>query len=184
LVGHQKEHPACKNRVMRSWCGYLSAVRCKLFAYGPADATAIPKCHHLLPHLDPDWLSQLFLENRPLNGCSSSSSSSTCWVVCSDAAAGRKGEISVARVSETDYATLTTWFRVGISAFFAAIFLLQCMHLTWKTDMWTFVRHFAQFQLTRVSGGPSVIAEFFISWSVPKIWCVEKCATFWVYPYF
>jgi len=26
-----------------------------LFAYGPADATAIPKCHHLLPRLNPDW---------------------------------------------------------------------------------------------------------------------------------
>ena len=26
-----------------------------MFAYGPADATAIPKPHHLLPHLDPDW---------------------------------------------------------------------------------------------------------------------------------
>jgi len=26
-----------------------------LFVYGPADATAIPKPHHLLPHLNPDW---------------------------------------------------------------------------------------------------------------------------------
>jgi len=26
-----------------------------LFAYGPADATAIQKRHHLLPHLNPDW---------------------------------------------------------------------------------------------------------------------------------
>jgi len=26
-----------------------------LFACGPADATAIPKPHHLLPHLNPDW---------------------------------------------------------------------------------------------------------------------------------
>ena len=26
-----------------------------MFAYGPADATAIPKPHHLLPHLSPDW---------------------------------------------------------------------------------------------------------------------------------
>jgi len=25
-----------------------------LFAYGPADATAIPKPHHLLPHLNRD----------------------------------------------------------------------------------------------------------------------------------
>ena len=40
LVGHQEEHPACKNWVMRYWCGYLSAARCRLFAYGQADATA------------------------------------------------------------------------------------------------------------------------------------------------
>jgi len=41
LVGRQEEHPACNNWVMRCWCGYLSAAaRCKLFAYGPADATA------------------------------------------------------------------------------------------------------------------------------------------------
>jgi len=40
---------------MRCWCGYLSGARCRLFVYGPADATAIPKPHHLLPHLNPDW---------------------------------------------------------------------------------------------------------------------------------
>jgi len=48
-VGRQEEHPACKNSVMRSWCGYLSGARCRLFAYGPADATAsqnpIISCH-------------------------------------------------------------------------------------------------------------------------------------------
>ena len=33
LVGRQEEHPACKNWVMRCWCGYLSAARCRLFAY-------------------------------------------------------------------------------------------------------------------------------------------------------
>ena len=55
LVGHQEEHPACKNWVMRCWCGYLSGARCRLFAYGPADATAIPKPHHLLSHINPDW---------------------------------------------------------------------------------------------------------------------------------
>jgi len=27
----------------------------KLFAYGPADATAVPKPHYLLPHFNPDW---------------------------------------------------------------------------------------------------------------------------------
>ena len=26
-----------------------------MFAYGPADATAVPKPHHLLPQLNPDW---------------------------------------------------------------------------------------------------------------------------------
>jgi len=31
-----------KNWVMKSWCANLSAVRCKWFAYGPADATATP----------------------------------------------------------------------------------------------------------------------------------------------
>jgi len=40
LVGRQEERPACKNWVMRCWCGYLSGSRCRLFAYGPADATA------------------------------------------------------------------------------------------------------------------------------------------------
>jgi len=35
-------------------CGYLSGVRCRLFAYGPPDAAAIPMPHYLLPHLNPD----------------------------------------------------------------------------------------------------------------------------------
>jgi len=40
LVGHREEHAACKNWVMRCWCGHLSGARCRWFAYGPADATA------------------------------------------------------------------------------------------------------------------------------------------------
>ena len=48
-LGHQEEHPVCKNWVMRCWCGYLSGAR--LFAYGPGDATSIPKPHHLSCHL-------------------------------------------------------------------------------------------------------------------------------------
>ena len=28
--------------VMQCWCGYLSGARCRLFAYGPSDATASP----------------------------------------------------------------------------------------------------------------------------------------------
>jgi len=55
LAGCQEDHPACKNWVMRCLCGYLSAARCRLFAYGSADATAIPKPHHLLLRLNPDW---------------------------------------------------------------------------------------------------------------------------------
>ena len=38
LDGHQEEHPACKNRVVECWHGYLSGARCR-FAHGPADAT-------------------------------------------------------------------------------------------------------------------------------------------------
>jgi len=41
-VGRQEEHLACKKWVMRCWRGYLCEVRCKWFAYGPADATATP----------------------------------------------------------------------------------------------------------------------------------------------
>jgi len=61
---------------MRCWCGYLSGARYRLFAYGPADATAIPtvasfKSRLVLPYWY--WLIQVVLEKRPLNGCSSSS---------------------------------------------------------------------------------------------------------------
>ena len=41
LVEFQEEHPASKSWAM-SCCSYLSAARCRLFAYGLADATAIP----------------------------------------------------------------------------------------------------------------------------------------------
>jgi len=61
---------------MRCWCGCLSGVRCRLFAYGPADATAVPK-----PHQTPQFKSSLvslsgtslpsLVTKRPLNGCSS-----------------------------------------------------------------------------------------------------------------
>ena len=42
LVGWQEGHPACESWVMRYWHSYLSAARCKWFAYGPADASATP----------------------------------------------------------------------------------------------------------------------------------------------
>ena len=40
---------------IKCWCGYLSGARCRSFACGPADATAIQKPHRLLPQLNPDW---------------------------------------------------------------------------------------------------------------------------------
>jgi len=55
LVERQEEHLACKNGALSCWCGYFSGARCRLFAYGPADATAIPKSDHLLPGLNSDW---------------------------------------------------------------------------------------------------------------------------------
>ena len=66
---------------MRSWCGYLSEAKCTLFAYGLADATAIPKPHHLLPDLNPDFFIFLVPAYLGCSGkeavkrCSSSSSS-------------------------------------------------------------------------------------------------------------
>jgi len=38
--GVRKSIRPVKNWVMRCWCGYLSAARCKWIAYGPADVTA------------------------------------------------------------------------------------------------------------------------------------------------
>ena len=46
---------------MTCWCGYLSGARCRLFAHGLADATAIPQHNHLLLHLNPDWFCLLAL---------------------------------------------------------------------------------------------------------------------------
>ena len=74
---------------MRCWCSYRSVARCRLFAYGPADATAIPKRRLLLPRLKSRlvlllWcrLTKAVLEKMPLNGCSNSTfsrSSSTAY---------------------------------------------------------------------------------------------------------
>jgi len=74
LVGCQEEHLACKNWLLRCWCGYLSGARCILFAYGPADVIAIWKPHHPASFKSrlvvPFWyrLMQVVLEKRPLMG--------------------------------------------------------------------------------------------------------------------
>ena len=65
---------------MGCWCGYLSEAKCRLFYWltdCPADATAPQtltslasfKCRLLIPTWY--WLTQVILEKRPLNGCSS-----------------------------------------------------------------------------------------------------------------
>jgi len=74
---------ARKNWVMGCWCGYLSGAKCRLFACGPADATA-PQTPSSLGSFKsrlvlPFWyrLTPRFSWKRPLNGCSVSYSSST-----------------------------------------------------------------------------------------------------------
>ena len=52
-LGGRKGIRPVKNWLVGCWCGCLSGARCRLFAYGPADATSIPKPHHLLPYLNP-----------------------------------------------------------------------------------------------------------------------------------
>ena len=61
-------------------------------AYGPADATVIPKPHHLLPHLNPDWfylsrtgLPRLSWRRGRSMGSSNSSSSSNSIFQFTDA---------------------------------------------------------------------------------------------------
>jgi len=72
-LGIRKSLWPVKNWVMRCRHGYLFAVRCKWFGYGPADATA---AHHLLHHYNPHWFSlsgaglpRLSWRTKPLNGC-------------------------------------------------------------------------------------------------------------------
>ena len=81
VVGHQEEHPARKNWVLRCWCGYLSGVRCRLFL----NMVHLMPLHSQTPSSLASfrfrlvwpfwyWLTQVVLEKRLLNGCTSSSS--------------------------------------------------------------------------------------------------------------
>jgi len=65
LVGRQDEQLACKNWVMKCWCGYLSGARYRLFVYGTAAATAIPTPHNLLTHLNPGWFLPFWYTSLP-----------------------------------------------------------------------------------------------------------------------
>jgi len=66
LVGHQEEHPACRNLKDRCCRGYLSGARCRWFACGPADATATPSSLASLKSrlIQPFWclLTQVYRE--------------------------------------------------------------------------------------------------------------------------
>jgi len=66
--------------VVRYWRGDLYGVRCKLFPYGPADATAtsssLASVISRMVYLS-DVVLPGFSGKRPLNGCSSSSSSNS-----------------------------------------------------------------------------------------------------------
>ena len=106
---------------MRCRFGYLSGARCRLFAYGPADACAYPKSHHLLPRLNPDWfylsatgLLRLSCKKRPLNGCSSLSL--ICFHIseCRDVASCYQGRMVCLSVTLPRHTwSLMNCFRAG-----------------------------------------------------------------------
>ena len=62
--------------MVRYWRGYLSGARCKLFAYGPADTTAIPSSlaavKSRMVYLSGAGLPRLLWKKSPLNGYGSS----------------------------------------------------------------------------------------------------------------
>ena len=82
LVGRQEEHPACKNWLMMCWCGCLSGARCGLFlVIWSSWCHCRPKTPSSLASFKPRlvlpfWyrLTQVVLENGPLNGCKLNSS--------------------------------------------------------------------------------------------------------------
>jgi len=99
-AGVRKSIRPVKISVMRCWCGYLSRARCRLFAYGPADATAIRwDLHHLLPHLNPD-IYVCWHDARVVLSAASSQSSSQCT-------GGGSAELS-SPVSQTSPMTLSS----------------------------------------------------------------------------
>ena len=78
LGGRKGIRPLKKLWVVRYWRGCLSGARCKWFACGLADTTAIPSSRDCFSKIQNGLpfscrLTQVILEKRPLNGCSSSS---------------------------------------------------------------------------------------------------------------
>ena len=76
FVAQQEGNPDCKNLSGEVLVWLSVWIQVQMIAYGPADATATPSS--LTPvksNVLPFWcqLTQVVLEKRPLNGCSSSS---------------------------------------------------------------------------------------------------------------
>jgi len=78
LVGHQEEHPACKKMSdeVLVWLSVWSEVQ--IVCIWSSWCHCIPKPHHLLPQFKSRlvspfwyWLTQVVMEKRPLDGCSS-----------------------------------------------------------------------------------------------------------------
>ena len=78
-LGGRKNIRLVKNWVVRYLRGYLSGARCNLFAYGPCHCHPIISCSSKIQNSLPFWcrLTQVVLEKRPLNRCSSSG---TAWM--------------------------------------------------------------------------------------------------------
>ena len=129
LVGHQKEHLACKklSDEVLVWLSVWSEVQ--TVCLWPSWSHCIPNAvHHLLPHLNrlvlTFWycLTQVVLEKRPLNRCSSSSSSCSCVVVFS-------GQIVVCYVLHTSKHTRFLRFSFSVFPLFSCRF--PCCRLSW-----------------------------------------------------
>jgi len=68
LFGCQEEQPACKNWVMRCWCGSLHMVQLMPLLPKTPSSLASFKSRLALPLWY--WLTEIVLKKRPLNGCS------------------------------------------------------------------------------------------------------------------
>jgi len=69
LVRQREGHPACKNWVVRYWCGYLSRARCKCSSW--CQCHPIICCSSKIQNGLSSWcrLTKVVLEKRPLYGC-------------------------------------------------------------------------------------------------------------------
>jgi len=80
LVGWQEGHPACKKRVVRYWYSYVwSEVQMNCVWSSWCHCHPIISCCSKIRNGLPFWCrpTQVVLEKRPLNGCSSSNNSSS-----------------------------------------------------------------------------------------------------------